>query len=389
MLSAEPSQRPDANTSITCCPHNFQNESTARIIPLPWALNVAYEYTHYTRLKRTEDRTECGSSVSSKTCNGIPAALIDRHSTGRTLRRWRSAILGGEEKTEGLSQSPPPEPTTGEPQIPSVGPLLDLGAITITETWKGLPQEIVNHVVFMLRDDLKSLKACSLTCKAMFVSTRCVIHRNIRLSWKRNLDLFTIPERQRYTLGEHPGVPVRVLSEISAYGLLSYARHLYTPLHRNFTPADLQPFNDFQRFDRIQELDIYWLHTPNSLETFDTYFTNIVPTLRSLHLNTPMGDTRDILDFIRRFPHLNDFTLKMPPGNPYGWRTWESAPSPIIKKMPPFRGRLKLTNIDKQRGHLPQQLTSLLGSVISDSLISKAALPRQNSPSSTHALVPW
>ena len=104
--------------------------------------------------------------------------------------------------------------------------------------------------------------------------------------------------------------------------------------------------------------NICWLHTPDFLETFDTYFANFVPTLRSLHLDTPMGDTRDILDFICRFPHLDDLTLEMPSGDPFGWG---SAPSPIVKKMPPFRGRLKLTNIDNRHGHLLQQLTSLPG----------------------------
>ena len=239
---------------------------------------------------------------------------------------------------------------------------MDLGAITITKTWKGLPQEVVDHIVFMLRDDLKSLKACSLTCKAMFISTRCVIHRKICLTGKRNWCLLTIPEKQRYIRETRRGVPVRVLSEISPYGLLSYARHLYIHLNRSFTPAGLEPFNDdFQRFDQIQELSIYRLHIPDFLETFDTYFTNFVPTLRSLHLDTPTGDTRDILDFICRFPHLHDLTLEVPSGDPYGWSMWRPAPLPATKKMPPFRGRLKLSNIDEQRGHLLQQLTSLPG----------------------------
>ena len=292
----------------------------------------------------------------------IPGTPVDRHSTGRTLQRWRSALLGGEEENEGLSQFTPPEPTTEEPQISNVEPLLDLGAITITEPWKGLPQEIVDRIVFMLRDDLKSLKACSLTCKAMFVSTRHVIHRKISLTWESDWDPLAIPKKPRYIHGERRGVALSELSKISAYGLLSYAHHLYIYLHRNFTPADLQPFNDdFQRFDRIQELSISWLNAPDFLETFDTYFTNFVPTLRSLHLDTPMGDTRDILDFICRFPHLDDLTLEMPSRDPFGWRMWRSAPSPIVKKMPQFRGRLKLRNIDKWRSHLLQQLTSLPG----------------------------
>ena len=294
----------------------------------------------------------------------VPGASVEQLSTGHTFRRWRSTVLVSGEEKELVPQFASPEPTNElikEPQISSVEPLLDLGAIAITRTWKNLPQEIVDHIVFMLRNDLKSLKACSLTSKAMFVSTRHVIHRKICLTWERNWDLLTIPEKQKYIRGERQDIAVRVLSAIAAHGLLPYARHLYIHLNRNFTTANLQPFNDhFQHFDRIQELSIYWLHTPDFLcGNFDVYFQNFVPTLRSLHLDTPTGDTRDILDFICRFPNLDDLTFKMGPGDPRDWRTF--GPLPVVEKMPPFRGRLKLGNIDERCGHTIQQLISLPG----------------------------
>ena len=293
----------------------------------------------------------------------IPGAFVEPRSAGHTLRRWRSVILGCGDK-EVVSQFPPPEATKElieEPQMPNIKSLLDLGAITITGTWKDLPQEIVDHIVFMLRNELKSLKACSLTCKAMFVSTRHVIHRNICLTSEKNWNLLTIPEKQRYIRGERQDIAIRVLSAIAAHGLLPYARHLYIHLERNFTAANLQPFNDdFQRFDRIQELSIHWLHTPDFLyENFDVYFSNFVPTLRSLHLDTPTGDTRDILDFICRFQNLDDLTFKMAPGGSRDWRTLKYLP--IVKKMPPFRGRLKLRNIDERCSQVMRQLISLPG----------------------------
>lgn len=216
----------------------------------------------------------------------------------------------------------------------------------------------------MLEGDLRSLKACSLTCKVMFVSARRVIHRKICLTSEKNWELLTVPERQRYIRGDRKGLAIRVLSGIAEHGLLLYARHLLINLNKNFTPANLQPFNHhFQSFDRIQELRIYWLHTPAFLENFDTYFANFVPTLRSLHLDTPTGDTRDILDFICRFPHLDDLTLKMSASstNPHDWRTWRSASLPVVKSVPPFRGRLKLGGMNEWYGYLLRQLTSLPG----------------------------
>jgi hypothetical protein len=229
-------------------------------------------------------------------------------------------------------------------------------------TWKDLPQEIVDRIIFMLGNDLESLKACSLTCKAMFISTRRFIHRRIRLTSEKNWELLTLREKQRYIRGDRHGIAVKVLSGIAAHGLLPYGRQLSINIYKNFTPDNLQPFNDhFQRFDRIQELSIYWLHTPDFLEQFDTFFANFVPTLRSLHLDTPTGNTRDILDFICRFPNLDDLTFRVSSQDSHDWRIWRSALLPAVKEMPPFRGKLKLHCVGEWRSPMLQQLISLPG----------------------------
>jgi hypothetical protein len=313
--------------------------------------------------QQTESRTEWRSLVSSRIRNST-GAPVDSHSTGHTLRRWRSAILG--EGENGVASWYQPSGTANasaeELQTHDVEPSLDLSTLTISGTWKDLPQEVVDHIVFMLGNDLPSLKACSLACKTMFVSTRHIIHRKICLTWEKNWELLTVPERQRYIRGERQGIAVRVLSSIAAHGLLQYARHLFININKNFTPANLQPLNHhFQRFDRIQELNIYRLDTPGFLETFDTYFANFVPTLRSLHLSAPAGDSRQILDFICRFPHLEDLSLKISSGDSHDWRIWKSGSLPVVKSMPPFRGRLKLYEITAWSGHLLQQLISLPG----------------------------
>jgi hypothetical protein len=313
--------------------------------------------------QQTESRTEWGSCVRSKT-RSSPGAPVDSHLTGHTVRRWRSAILGEKENRVAPRCQPPgtTNASAEELQIRDVEPLLDLGALTISGTWMDLPQEVVDYIVFMLGNDLQSLKACSLTCKAMFVSTRCVIHRKICLTWEKNWELLTVAERQRYIRGERQGTAVRVLSSIAAHGLLQYARHLSISLDRICTPANLLPFNHhFQRFDRIQELNIYRLDTPGFLENFDTYFANFVPTLRSLHLEVPAGDSRQILDFICRFPHLEDLSLEVSSRDYHDWRIWKSGSSPVVKSMPHFRGRLRLRGITKWRGYLLQQLISLPG----------------------------
>lgn len=289
------------------------------------------------------------------------------YTIGHNLHCWQSDIFGDDGNVESLSPSPSPVPTkdpadASEPRNLYLDPLLDLSTTIVTGTWKDLPQEIVDHIVDALRNDSKSLKACSLTCKAMFISTRHLIHRRLYLTSEQNWEVLTLREKQRYIRGDREGIAIKVLSGIAAHGLLPYGRQLFINLSKNFTPANLQPFSDhFQRFDRIQELSIYWLHTPGFLEQFDTFFANFVPTLRSLHLDTPTGDTRDILDFICRFPHLDDLTFKVSAQDSHDWRTWRSAFLPAVKEMPPFRGRLKLHGVSEWRSPIMQQLISLPG----------------------------
>jgi len=176
-----------------------------------------------------------------------------------------------------------------------------------------------------------------------------------------------------------------MLPELAAHGVLPYARQLFINLGWDFTPTNLQPFNHhFQRFDRIQELSISRLDTPGFLKSFDTYFASIVPTLLSLHLEGPTGETRDILDFICRFPHLDDLSLKMSIStDPRDRRTWSSRTLPVVKNMPPFRGRLKLDGIIERRDSLLQQLSSLPGkrsfrSIVFRNCESEAAQPIVN-----------
>ena len=292
--------------------------------------------------------------------------FVNEDSAGRTLRRWRSAILKDEEEMVSPPPSPPPPMPANDPVEnpwnPYLEPLLDLGTITINRTWMDLPQEIVDHVMFVLRHDLKSLKACSLTCKALFVSARPFIHRKICLTSELNWEMLTLREKQRYIRGEREGLAVKTLSGVAAHGLLRFGRRLSIRINQNFTPTNLQPFNDhFQRFDRIQELTIYSLHTKCFLEQFDTFFANFIPTLRSLHLDSPSGDDQDILNFICRFPHLDDLTIRMtseqsaPPG------TLGSVSPSIAKKIPPFRGRLKFDGSYGGHCSMLRQLISLPG----------------------------
>jgi hypothetical protein len=61
----------------------------------------------------------------------------------------------------------------------------------------GLPQELVEHIIDTLQEDLPALKACSLTCKAMFASTRHLIYQTLCLTPRNNDRILTPVERKR------------------------------------------------------------------------------------------------------------------------------------------------------------------------------------------------
>ena len=288
--------------------------------------------------------------------------FVDSLSTGHTVSRWRGTVRGEEVASWYQPPKQPANESAKKPQIPDAKPSLGPTIATIYRTWKYLPQELVDYIMFMLATDLQSLKACSLTCKTISPSARRIIHRRIYLTSDKNWELLTVPEKQRYIHNERHGIAIKVSSEVAAHRLLPYARHLFININKNFIPANLQPFNHhFQRFDKVQELSIYLLDTPGFLAKFDTYFANFVSTLRSLHLDAPNGDTRDVLGFICQFPHLDDLTFRLTSESFHDRGTWGSESLSVVKIVPPLRGRLKLNGVTRWRGYLLQQLISLPG----------------------------
>ena len=76
-------------------------------------------------------------------------------------------------------QSPGHTPRRGHESL--LAKRVDLGLIAaeVHGGCMGLPQEIVDHIMDMLQNDVIALKACSLTCKVMFVSARHLIHHTL------------------------------------------------------------------------------------------------------------------------------------------------------------------------------------------------------------------
>ena len=75
---------------------------------------------------------------------------------------------------------------------------LDSICVAVNHGCMGLPQELVDHIMDMLYVDLQALKACSLTCKAMFSSTRHLIHQTLCLNVRNNNSILTREEKDKH-----------------------------------------------------------------------------------------------------------------------------------------------------------------------------------------------
>ena len=210
----------------------------------------------------------------------------------------------------------------------------------------GLPQEVVDCIMDTLQDDMDVLKACSLTCKPMFASTRHLIHRTLHVSWENNQKVFALAENERYVQGDRWGLELRFLSFMGERDLLKYTRHLNISIGWTFSPSALEPhLQYFQSLDRIHTLTIHWYYALIWGDVCNTYFTHFYPTLTTLVLHSPTGHYRFVLQFVLQFPNLENLTLESLQGGT------QSLPGislpPAVTKSPPLCGHLQFVGLSQ------------------------------------------
>ena len=184
---------------------------------------------------------------------------------------------------------------------------VNLNAIAATNYHRclGLPQELIDHILDMLRDDFRSLKACSLTCKAMFASTRPLIHQTLYLSVANNRKILTGREWEKFHLSttERNLRALRFLSHAGGHGLFQYTRRVYFRSYEQFTPDILLPhLSYFQTLRRVHTLT---MEDSSCLGRewegyHKTCFSHFYPTLTSLtirdgHVESFQAELSDLL----------------------------------------------------------------------------------------------
>ena len=208
----------------------------------------------------------------------------------------------------------------------------------------GLPQELVDYIMDMIQNDLLALKACSLACKSMFVSTRHLVHQTL---WLTPLNNERVPARGGrfcYLGWNRREDELRFLSYVGEHGLLQYARQVQIRMPSTFTPDTLLPhFHHFQSLDRVHTLTIERYDPILWVNHYSTCFVHFYPTLTSLTLTRPLRHYRLLLRFVAQFPNLENLCLE--------WVTVEKRRRPRvviparIDQSPPLRGHLRLAGV--------------------------------------------
>jgi len=211
----------------------------------------------------------------------------------------------------------------------------------------GLPRELINEI--MRYNDLQTLKKCSLTSRDFYSAARPLIHDRIMLGWSSTMHNFDrcleVPYPDWDTYPQQADVfHARYLSAAEERGLLRYGyiREVTLELSQLAHPENVLQLRQLRALETVHTLTIETLALSQVLPIFDSCFSQFVPTLRSLTLRRiSCKDVHQLLEFICRFPHLDDLTF----AESYGPSVANPPPGsegPRPQQPLPFRGHLEL-----------------------------------------------
>ena len=205
--------------------------------------------------------------------------------------------------------------------------------------------------MYTLHNDLRTLKACSLTCKAMFASTRHLIHQTLSLTLQ-NAARAPTQEEKSHNRRKQSNDNLRFLPHMREQGLLQYVRRVYIIDPSDiFTPKSLEyHLHHFQSLDRVHTLTIYRYSACTWARHYNTCFVPFYSTLTSLTLLYALGGYRLLLEFALQFPSLQNLCLE--------WCEDGHRPSPgvpVYPQSPPLSGHLRLAGY----GALAQELMDI------------------------------
>ncbi|KAF9783267.1 hypothetical protein BJ322DRAFT_1110147 [Thelephora terrestris] len=191
---------------------------------------------------------------------------------------------------------------------------------------RSFPPEIVEMIIAHLKYDTATLKSCAATCFTWYRIAVPHVHRTLML--------------REWTSSKFGNQPSNPLLSSFKYGLLPFVEQLdfrgtFAPGHWD-VPAvfDSRNMRYFRAMVNLQELKIGDLDFSKFPVGLGKYLGHFAPTLRSVALSWPKGTRRQLLDFFRLFPKLEDVEILC-------YDPKRSVSEPLDNQLVPISGGLR------------------------------------------------
>ena len=194
------------------------------------------------------------------------------------------------------------------------------------------PLEILEMIISHLTYDVRTLKACAATCFVWYNVATPHLHHTLTLrQWATDTSRTYL----------NPLESLHELELLPFVKQMQFERGIFgTPW---VSPAifDSESVRYFGALENLQDLVIAGLDFSKFPVGAGKYFGHFSPTLRSVALSGPRGTRRELLDFFRLFPKLDDVKI-------LHYHAWTGAhevfDAPLIPIRGGLRGRLTLKN---------------------------------------------
>ena len=215
-------------------------------------------------------------------------------------------------------------------------------------------------IIAYLFYDVRTLRACSLTCYSLYIAA--VPHLHHTLTVDINSYLCSLQARPPTYHSSQWTNHIQHMNKLDLLPFVKKLRICGTQIgHRHgFYPelASYSLLHKFSALSNVRELLIEYLDISNFTQRPQRLFCHFLPTVQSLALIKPKGSHRQIIYFIGLFQHLEDLNLQ--PKFPKLKQEYSVDDLTLIPHFaPPLRGRL--TMLFSNKVELVGDMISLFG----------------------------
>jgi len=190
---------------------------------------------------------------------------------------------------------------------------------------------IIAHLTY----DTPTLKACAATCSSWYYVATPHLHHTLALrQWSTDIS-------RRHL---NPLASLDKLGLLPFVNKVQFEKALSVPwvVPAVFNPKSMQYFRALVNLQDLAIADLDFSKFPAGL---GEYFGHFSPTLRSVALSCPKGARRQLLDFFRLFPKLDDIKISYYRGRGEAHKALDPQFIPISGGL---RGRLTLKGFDEE-----------------------------------------